>query len=109
MAIDVQVEETPRGLIVRMIGQASVDQIEELDRELHLLTALQPKFVVLEMSQVPYVSSMGIGSLLRFRNDIAQAGGRVVLAGLQKTVAETFKIGNIDRVLPMFDRVEDAK
>jgi hypothetical protein len=33
----------------------------------------------------------------------------VVLAGLQKTVAETFKIGNIDRVLPMFDRVEDAK
>src|SRR4051812_40625113 len=101
-AIDVQVDQTPRGLVVRVIGEAGVDEIDELDRELHLLTALQPKFVVLDLSQVPYVSSMGIGSLLRFRNDIAQSGGRVVIAAAQKIVADTLKMGNIDRVLPMF-------
>ena len=106
--INIQAEQTPRGLIARIIGKAGVDQIEELDRELHLLTALSPKFVVLDLSAVPYVSSMGIGSLLRFRNEIAKGGGSVVLAALQKGVAETFRISSIDRVLPMYDSVDAA-
>ena len=106
--IDVQVEQDPRGLIARVSGKAGVDQIEELDRQLHLLTALAPKLVVLDLSNVAYVSSMGIGSLLRFRNDVTQAGGKVVVASPQPTVATVLRMGKIDRVLPIFNSVDAA-
>ena len=106
--IDVQVEQHSRGLIAKISGKAEVNQIDELDRQLHLLTALSPKFVVLDMSKVAYVSSMGIGSLLRFRKDVEQTGGKVVLAALQQNVAATLRIASIDRVLPIFNSVEAA-
>lgn len=106
--IDIQVDQTPGGMVARIIGSAGVDQIDELDRQLHLLTALSPKLVVLDMSAVPYVSSMGIGSLLRFRHQVTTAGGRVALAALQKVVADTFKLSKIDKVLPMYDSVDAA-
>ena len=106
--IDVQADQTPRGLVARIIGEAGVDQIDELDRELHMLTVLKPKLVVLDMTQVPYVSSMGIGSLLRFRNQIAEGGGKVVVAGLQKNVADTFRLANLERVLPVHATVDAA-
>ena len=106
--IDVQADQTPRGLVARIIGEAGVEQIDELDRELHMLTVLKPALVVLDLSQVPYVSSMGIGSLLRFRNEIATAGGKVVVCALQKNVADTFRLANLERVLPVHATVDAA-
>ena len=106
--IDVQVDENPKGLIARISGKASVEQIDELDRQLHLLVALSPKLVVLDLSNMPYVSSMGIGSLLRFRNQIDQAGGKVVVAAPHANVAAVLRLGNIDRVLTIFNSVEAA-
>src|SRR4051812_27495143 len=106
--INVQVDEHPNGLIARIGGMAGVDQVDEFDRQLNLLTALSPKFVVLDLSNVTYVSSMGIGSLLRFRNQIEQGGGKVVVAAPQANVAAVLRLGRIDRVLPIFNTVDAA-
>ena len=106
--INVVAEQTPKGLVAKIIGEANVHQVDELDRQLRVLTALGPKVVVLDLSSMSYISSMGIGSLLRFRNEIAQAGGTVVVASLQKQVAESFKLANIDRVLPVHASVDAA-
>src|SRR5438477_414737 len=100
--VNVQADQTPRGLVARLSGEAGVDQVEELDRELHLLTVLRQKLVVLDLSAVPYVSSMAMGSLIRFRNEIAQQGGRVVLAALQKNVNDSLRLANLERVLPIY-------
>ena len=106
--INVVAEQTPRGLVAKIIGEANVHQTDELDRQLRVLTSLNPKVVVLDLSSMPYISSMGIGSLLRFRNDITHAGGTICVASLQKQVAEAFKLANIDRVLPVHATVEAA-
>ena len=106
--IDLQADQTPRGLVVRVIGNAGVDQVDELDRELHLLTALKPKYVVLDLSAVPFVSSMAIGSLLRFRNAVADDGGKVALAALQKNVSDSFRIAGLGKVFAIHSTAEEA-
>ena len=106
--IDVQANQTPNGLVAKLIGDAGVDQIDELDRELHLLTVLQPKLVVLDLTGVPFISSMAIGSLLRFRNEVAQNGGRVAICGLQKSVAESFRLANLGKVFTIHATVDEA-
>jgi anti-sigma B factor antagonist len=106
--INVVAEQTPTGLVARIIGEAGVNQVDELDRQLHLLTTLSPKLVVLDLSAMPYISSMGIGSLLRFRNEVAQGGGAVVVAAPSKQVGEAFRLANIDRVLPVHPTIDAA-
>ena len=106
--IDVQADQTPRGLVVRVIGNAGVDQVDELDRELHVLTALKPKLVVLDLSAVPFVSSMAMGSLLRFRNAVADDGGKVALAALQKNVGDSFRIAGLGKVFAIHATVDEA-
>jgi anti-anti-sigma factor len=106
--IDVQADQTPRGLVVRIIGNAAVDQVDELDRELHVLTALKSRLVVLDLAGVPFVSSMAMGSLLRFRNAVADDGGKVALCCMQKAVADSFRIAGLGKVFSIHANVEDA-
>ena len=106
--IDVQADQTPRGLVVRVVGRAEADAVDELDRELHLLTALKPKLVVLDLSGVPFVGSMGIGSLVRFRNAVVDEGGKVALAALQRDVANSFRTAGLGKVFPIHATVEEA-
>jgi len=106
--IDVQATQTPRGLVVRIIGSAAVEDVDELDRELHILAVLAPKQVVLDLSELRYVSSMGIGSLIRFRNQVIDAGGRVAVAALTKPVGDAFRMTGLGKVLPIFASVDEA-
>ncbi|MEA2735860.1 MAG: hypothetical protein QOE14_2311 [Humisphaera sp.] len=106
--IDIHADQTPRGLIARVVGDMGVDQVDELDRQLHLLTVLKPRLAVLDMSQVPFVSSMAIGALVRFRNQVAEAGGRVALAGMQKNVHDSFLYTGLERVFALHKSVAEA-
>ena len=106
--LDIQADHTPRGLIVRIAGELGVDQIDELDRQLHLLVVLKPTLAVLDLTQVPFVSSMAIGSLVRFRNQVKEAGGRVALAGMQKNVADSFKYTGLEKVFALHKSVAEA-
>ena len=106
--IDVQADQTPRGLVVKVIGNAGVDQVDELDRELHVLTALKSKLVVLDLSAVPFVCSMAMGSLLRFRNAVADDGGKVAVCCMQKAVGDSFRIAGLGKVFAIHANVDDA-
>ena len=106
--LEIQAEQTPRGLIARIAGDISVDQVDELDRQLHLLAVLKPKLAVLDLSQVPFVSSMGIGSLIRFRNQVDADGGRVALAGMNASVENTLKLTRLERIFSLHKSVAEA-
>ena len=106
--LEIQADQTPRGLIVRIVGELGVDQVDELDRQLRLLAVLKPKLAVLDFAQVPFVSSMAIGALVRFRNQVAEADGRVALAGMQKPVADSFKYTGLEKVFALCKSVAAA-
>ena len=106
--LEIQAEQTPRGLIARVAGEMGVDEVDELDRQLHLLTVLKPQLAVLDLSGVPFVSSMAIGALVRFRNQVAESGGRVALAGMQKNVADSFRYTGLEKVFALHKSVAEA-
>ena len=107
-ALEIAAEQTPRGLIARIVGDLGVEQVDELDRQLHLLTVLKPALAVLDLSRVSFVSSMAIGSLVRFRNQVAEGGGRVALAGMQKNVQDSFLYTGLERVFALHKSVAEA-
>jgi len=106
--LEIQAEQTPRGLVARVAGEMGVDEVDDLDRQLHLLTVLKPKLAVLDLARVPFISSMAIGALVRFRNQVAENGGRVALAGMQKNVRDSFLHTGLDRIFALHDSVAEA-
>jgi anti-sigma B factor antagonist len=106
--LEIEAEQTPRGLIARIVGELGVEEVDELDRQLHLLTVLKPNLAVLDLSRVSFISSMAIGALVRFRNQVAEGGGRVALAGMQKNVQDSFLYTGLERVFALHKSVAEA-
>jgi anti-anti-sigma factor len=68
----------------------------------------EDKKLVLDMARVTYMSSAGLRVLMIAAKGCRKQAGRIVLAALQPTVQEAFKIGRFDMVLETFPTVRDA-
>ena len=59
------------------------------------------RHLVLDMSQVGYVSSAGLRSILLAAKNAKAAGGGVAVFGLQASVAEVFNGSGFGKILPI--------
>ncbi len=66
------------------------------------------KKLVVDLSKVNYMSSAGLRVLMIAAKGCRKQAGKVVLAGLQPSVLEVFKIGRFDMVLDTYPTVRDA-
>ena len=64
--------------------------------------------VVLDMSEVPYVSSIGLRALMIGAKEAKASQGVLAVAQLQPIVQEIFQISRFHFVMPIFDSVRDA-
>ncbi|HEY0722464.1 MAG TPA: STAS domain-containing protein [Pyrinomonadaceae bacterium] len=66
------------------------------------------KKLLVDLSKVNYMSSAGLRVLMIAAKGCRKQEGKVVLAGLQPSVREVFKIGRFDMVLETYPTVRDA-
>ncbi len=67
-----------------------------------------PAFNILDLTDVPYVDSSGLGMVVRHYVRCQGKGVRFVIAGSSQRVLELFKITKVDGVLPLTASVEDV-
>ena len=68
----------------------------------------EEKKLLVDLSKVNYMSSAGLRVLMIAAKGCRKQEGKVVLAGLQPTVQEVFKIGRFDMVFDVYPGVRDA-
>ena len=68
----------------------------------------EDKILVLDLGGVTYISSAGLRVLMIAAKGCRRQVGKIVLAALQPTVMEVFKIGRFDMVLETFSTVRAA-
>ena len=81
-------------------GSVLLPQVEGGDSE--------NKKLVLDLGKVTYMSSAGLRVLMIAAKGCRKQSSRIVLAALQPTIQEVFKIGRFDRVLETFPTVRQA-
>lgn len=64
--------------------------------------------LVLDLSEVSFVDSSGLGSLIAGLKRTRQAGGDLRIASAQEQVKMVLGLTNLDRVLRPYDDVADA-
>jgi anti-anti-sigma factor len=105
--IEVDMDARPRGVFVRLAGEADVRQVGELTAALLPLSACRPTLVILDLSRLTEISCLAIGVLAEFRRGVARAGGRVRLADpLPESVREAL---NRAELLSRFEVPQDAE
>lgn len=70
------------------------------------------KHIVVDMTHLTYISSAGLGVLVRLSSILGKVGGRVSLCGTNgvvKTVLEITKIGSLFRIYDTADQAMSAE
>jgi len=104
-----EVVHRPDMLIVAIKGEASADQAEELEsRLLRAPVAAQP-LVVLNLTELTFLSSLAMGALVGYRRTLLRRGVDLRLANLQARVWLALEAAGVAELFPTIDLAEQRK
>jgi anti-anti-sigma factor len=63
---------------------------------------------IVDLSELDYISSAGLRSVLAVAKKLKAGGGKIILASLQEAVKEVFEISGFSSIIPIFDSIEAA-
>ena len=82
----------------------ATDVVDEIGAELHsLISDHGHSKIVLDFSNVQYVSSMMLAKLASLERHVEIAKGKLKLCGLGPVLKDTFRIGHFERVFDIYD------
>jgi anti-anti-sigma factor len=96
------------GVIVRVEGEASVDEIEKFGFVCARVTARRAPLAVLDLAELTFLSSLAMGQLVRLSRDLFRWGGRVKLAGCRPVIREALETARLGCFFAFTASVEEA-
>ena len=89
--MDVHVSKTDHVTIVKLSGD--LDSVSAPEAQARIVPLAQPDCrLILDMSEVGYMSSAGLRMMLVMSRSVAGQGGRVVLVGLSEDLEDTMAV-----------------
>ena len=87
----------------------ATEVVEEVGDELNgLLKDHAYTKILLDFSQVQYLSSSMLAKLAKLEQTVQQAKGHLKLCGLGPILKDTFRIGHFERVFSIYDDADSA-
>jgi anti-anti-sigma factor len=95
---------------IRLSGRLDILGTGEVETKFAALAATSKYRLVVDLSGVSFLASIGIRAIITNAKAQQQRGGRMVLfVGDNATVAKTIEATGIDTLVPMFSNLVDAE
>lgn len=93
-----------------MIHEERLDSItsSEFKGELVVLCRSGIEVLFIDMSQIVYCDSAGLGAMLLAHREMKASGGYSIIVGLTPTVKSLIELAHLDQVLYIYDTREEA-
>jgi len=98
----------PGVAVIALHGPLSVHTYEKLEAQLDLVLQQKCSNLILDLTNVRYVSSAGAGVLMNVLSQVRDIGGNLVLVNLTDAVRDILDLLNLQNVLPMAPDVSSA-
>ncbi len=95
--------------VVTASGDLVREVLTDLEREVEPYLASQDPGLVLDLGEVTFVSSMGLGFFVRVGKSLEEQGRVLVLARLTRPVERLIRSIGLDQVFPLFRGVDEAR
>jgi len=107
-APQVQINQINSIPVLHISGEMRLE-ISEVERALNRLSAGRPPVVVIDLSEVPFISSLGMGLLNGFRRGLLSHGGGVTrLAALRPDVLKALTLCKLTDLFEIHDTLDAA-
>lgn len=105
-----QINENRRNniLVVAPAGRLDSTNAQVLERRLSSTIERGDTDLVIDLTALEYISSIGLSVLLAAAKKIKQADGRVALAGMNDRVRSVMEISGFTRLFTIYPSVETA-
>ena len=88
--MEVHITESEGMMTARLVGRLDTPAAVEITGEIQPLLDGADKTIVLDCSELSYISSSGLRIFLTIRKAAAEAGGTVVIEGLSSDIRQVF-------------------
>jgi anti-sigma B factor antagonist len=94
---------------INLIGRLDIQGAQAVDLKFTGLAAARGGFVILDLSQVSFIASIGIRTILSNARALLQRGGKMVLYGPQPHVEKVLKAAGVDMIMEIFNDLNEAQ
>ena len=106
-----QIEQRSIGevTVIDLKGKMTLGEGDELLRDkVNSLVQQGLKKIVLNLAEVPYIDSAGLGEIVRTYTTVSRQGGQLKLLNLTKRITDLLSITKLLTVFETFDNETDA-
>ncbi len=102
-------EVEPGMLGVKLSGRLDAGGVQQIDLKFTALTATKKQYVLVDMSDVSFLASLGIRTLVSSARAQRSRGGGMVLFKPVAAVEEVLKVTGIDKIVPIAHDMDAAR
>lgn len=92
-----------------LTGRLDVTGTQAIEQPFSLATTSRAANIILDLSGVTFLSSIGIRLLITSARAQSNSGGKLVLAAPQPLVRKVLEIAGIDQLIPIYDDSQTAQ
>ena len=106
--MNIESEPLESGIVkISLHGRMDVEGAQEIDLKLNGYTATQ-RAVIVDKSEVSFLASMGIRSLLLVAKAVSGRSGKLVLLSPDASVTRILMTAGVDTLIPICRSIENA-
>ncbi|MHC4103510.1 MAG: STAS domain-containing protein [Planctomycetota bacterium] len=103
-----EIRREGQAVILVLAGEIDMKSSIKLRNEFLELLREKPSVLIVNMTQVEFMDSSGIGTLVEVLRWSRRNGGQLKLAGLAQGVRNIFEISRLDAVFQIYDTEAEA-
>ena len=107
MNITIEDKDSARRLI-RLEGRLDLNGHDKIDDQLTEACTEGPMFIVLDISELSFLATIGIRLIAMSARSQEELGGKLVLSAPQPHIRRAIEITGVDALVPIFDDTESA-
>lgn len=109
MALHIDAKESNGATVVSLAGRVTLgDESNQLRSKIKELLAEGKNHMVLDLANVSYIDSAGLGTLVAGYTSARGSGGEIKLANVTKKFHELLNITKLVTIFDVYDSVADA-
>ena len=106
--LGVAVEPRPDATVVRLTGSANMDVSAGLRDQLISLVDTHRKQLILDLSGLNFISSVGLGGIIAAHLRCRYCHGEIKLVAPQPPIRELLEVTKLTKLFPIYETIESA-
>jgi len=106
--MELSAKKEQKGVVIDIKGRMDAGSSPAFEKETDVWIKQDETILVVDCSNLEYISSSGLRSILTVAKKLKGIQGKILLASLTSVVKEVFEISGFSTIIPIYDSLEDA-